>query len=102
MPKLTHFMAAVKQGATWVQRYPDGSRSYSTIASSLDGNVLVAAVDMGYVYLSTDGGVSWSEQTCAGYRNWRSVACSSDCSRIIVVGSNAYPYFTNGAVRDFS
>lgn len=80
-------------------RYPDGSRFYSTIASSLDGNVLVVAVDMGYVFLSNDGGTSWAEQTCAGYRNWRSIACSGDCSTILVVGSGAYPSFTNNMVR---
>jgi hypothetical protein len=35
-------------------------------------------VDNGFIYTSTDAGVTWTEQTGAGSRTWLSIASSSD------------------------
>jgi hypothetical protein len=39
---------------------------------------LAAVVNGGSIYTSTDAGVSWTEQTNAGSRGWRSIASSSN------------------------
>jgi len=49
---------------------------------SSDGTKLAACVYFGYIYTSTDGGSSWTEQTSAGIGNWSSIKMSSDGNKI--------------------
>ena len=63
-------------GSLWV---PTGlNRTYSAVASSLDGRTLVAAVAGGTLYVSTDSGTNWITRDSA--RSWAELACSADGS----------------------
>jgi photosystem II stability/assembly factor-like uncharacterized protein len=68
-------------GLTWRQTGP--SAVWFSVASSADGRKLVA-VDYqgGSIYLSKDGGDTWTAAPVPA-RRWRSVAASADASRLI-------------------
>lgn len=74
-----------KTGATWSKRDASGSRNWTAIASSSDGNKLAAAVWGGKVLTSTDAGATWTEQPGAGDRNWVAVASSADGKKLAAV-----------------
>jgi hypothetical protein len=59
-----------------------GSNYWVSITSSSDGTKLAAVVEDGYIYTSTDGGATWTEQTSAGKRYWSSIASSSDGTKL--------------------
>jgi len=66
---------------------PPGTRGWISVASSADGVKLVAAVNGGQVYTSTDSGVTWTPRDSS--RNWQSVASSSNGVKLVaVVGHN--------------
>lgn len=82
-------------GDTWVERTSSGSRCWSSIASSADGSKLAAVassasipfpdeqpVNGGYIYTSSDSGVTWTERAGAGRRDWRLITSSSDGSKL--------------------
>ena len=50
---------------------------YQTITSSFDGTKLAAGIYSGSIYTSSDGGATWTEQTNAGSRSWKSIASSA-------------------------
>lgn len=77
-------------GNTWSKIYTVFG---DDIDSSSDGKYL-AIVDRGsYVYTSSDFGVTWTAQTSAGQRNWKTIAISSDGKNMIAgVGSDSYGY----------
>jgi hypothetical protein len=56
------------------------SRQWTSIASSADGSKLVAGVNGGYLYTSTDSGMTWTARD--GSRPWSSLACSADGTKI--------------------
>lgn len=55
----------------------------TALASSLDGNTLVAARFLGELMVSIDGGATWSARVMA--RRWRDVCVSADGGRIVAV-----------------
>lgn len=75
-------------GSTWSALSSSGTRAWSAISTSQNGNVVVAAVATGYIYVSTDSGSTWSEKTAAGSRSWRTVTVSSDGTKIRAITSN--------------
>jgi hypothetical protein len=77
-------------GATWAPRATQGY--WRSIASSADGTTLVAATSMfdgkmivpglkGFIYVSTDSGVTWTPRSAEG--NWFSVAVSADGQKMV-------------------
>jgi hypothetical protein len=64
---------------TWEPR--DSVRSWASVASSADGSKLVAAVNDGQLYISTDSGVTWTVHSPP--RGWVSVASSADGSKLV-------------------
>jgi len=66
---------------SWTAR--DSNRNWVAVASSSDGTKLVAAVQNGQIYTSTDSGVTWTarEQN----RVWKEIASSSDGSKIVAL-----------------
>jgi len=72
-------------GVTWTQTSLTGA---FRIASSWDGTKLVAIISnlsqAGGIYTSTNGGVTWT-QTGAPYAFWRSIASSSDGTKLAAV-----------------
>jgi hypothetical protein len=65
---------------------------WKCVAMSGDGTKLAAAQSNGYIYISTDSGNTWTQQTAAGAGNWYSIAFSGDGSRLIA-GQNSGHYF---------
>ena len=70
---------AEAQVGTWVAH--ELVQNWRGVASSSDGTKLVATIDGGQLYTSTDSGVSWIARESA--RNWTSVASSSDGSKLV-------------------
>lgn len=68
----------------------DAARNWQSIASSLDGSKLVAVVQGGQIYTSTDAGLTWTARDSA--RSWSSVASSSDGSMLVAVVQNGQIY----------
>jgi hypothetical protein len=77
-------------GATWTPRA--SSLNWRCVASSSDGTKLVAGVDGGPIYTSTDSGANWTAR--AGVGPWYSVASSADGTKL-VAGVNNGQIFTS-------
>src|SRR5581483_11214596 len=72
------------------------SRNWYGIASSSDGTRLVAVVNGGQIYTSTDSGATWTARE--SNRGWRGVASSSDGSKLVaaVQGGQIYTSTDSG------
>ena len=77
-------------GNSWFIR--ESNRHWSAIASSADGNTLVATEEGGQIHLSRDSGVTWTVR--APIQSWWSIACSADGSKLVAGGEQLY---TSGA-----
>lgn len=79
----------VPAGARWTAR--ESARFWQAIASSADGNKLVAVVRGGQIYTSTDSGVTWTARETN--RNWFAVASSADGSKLVASaeGGSTHP-----------
>lgn len=75
-------------GVLWTAQ--ESARSWQGVASSADGQRLVAVVRGGAIYTSTDAGVSWTPRDAA--RNWWGVASSADGSRLVAVENGGQVY----------
>ena len=72
---------AVPAGGTWTAR--ESGRNWNAVASSADGTKLVAVVDGGQIFTSTDSGATWTARENA--RAWSSVASSADGTKLVAV-----------------
>jgi ligand-binding sensor protein len=77
-------------GASWTAPPGQTNRNWQAVASSADGNKLVAAASGGLLYTSTDSGVTWTGR--AATRNWKSVASAADGSKLVAVVLNGQIY----------
>jgi len=66
-------------GENWVPH--ESNRTWSAVASSADGTKLVATVDSGQIYTSTDSGTSWTPR--GPVDDWKAVASSADGTRLV-------------------
>jgi hypothetical protein len=81
-----YLYTSTDNGVTWATSTAPGLQYWGAVASSADGNKLVAVSNCdaacitgdGTVWTSSDGGATWTEQTAAGMRDWTSVASSAD------------------------
>lgn len=64
--------------------------NWSAIAMSVDGSRLVAAVQNGLIYVSTNAGSNWTG-TSAPVTNWSFVASSADGSRLAALANDGGP-----------
>ena len=81
------------------------------MASSSDGSLLAAVYNVtsaGYIFTSSDSGVTWAQRTSAANLDWAGVAMSADGSQIVAVPDGSFIYVsslastttgTNGYVR---
>ncbi len=74
----------------WV-RSTAPSNAWTSVASSADGNQLVAVAANGPIYLSTNSGASW-QPSAAPNADWSSVTASADGRRLAVVAGGAAPW----------
>jgi hypothetical protein len=70
-------------GVTWTSNALS-SRSFSCVASSVDGTKLAVAGDPSGIYTSTNSGDTWTA-TSAPVEYYQSIACSADGSTLIAV-----------------
>ncbi len=78
----------------WTAETSSGQRNWQAITSSSDGTKLAAVVQGGYIYTSTDSGVTWTEQTGSGSRIWTGISSSSDGTKLVAsaFGQLDWPY----------
>ncbi len=76
-------------GATWVDSGAPPN-NWVSVAGSSDGRVLVAAADIfgdQAIWLSTNGGLLWTNTEWVALDDWTAVACSSDGATIVALSS---------------
>jgi len=88
--------------STWTQKTSDVARTWQSVASSADGNKLVAVVRGGYIYISTDSGNTWVQKTSDALRDWRSVASSADGTKLAAVSYGDYMYISTDSGETWS
>lgn len=85
-------------GATWVEQLASPALSnWSDIAMSADGRTLVTVAGNGVagnIYVSTDFGVTWSENPSVGAARWASVTASADGRRMVAGVQNGAIYLS--------
>jgi len=74
------------RGVTWTLRLVVPGGNLSDVASSHDGQRLVAVEYTGFVYVSIDGGLNWNARDSA--RSWIAVASSADGLSLIATVLN--------------
>ncbi len=86
-------------GSTWIQTSASTNESWQAIASSADGERLVAVSGFnGSIYISPDGGLTWNV-TSAPNTNWYCVASSADGTKLVAgVGKPYRSYAPFGPV----
>jgi hypothetical protein len=84
------FFSSTNQGASWDQiDGPPSSSSDGELASSAEGGRLVIALDSVGIYVSTNFGVTWQQSDALVNSAWRSVACSTNGTRMVACARNA-------------
>jgi len=73
-------------GVTWTLRLVVLGGNLRDVASSHDGQRLVAVESNGYVYVSPDAGLNWTAHDTP--RNWKAVASSADGRSMIAAALN--------------
>ena len=78
-----HMWTSTDSGSTWTQRSVGAVRNWESIASSSDGTKLVAVASNGdsngFIYTSSNSGVTWSSNLApAGTNKFTGVASSND------------------------
>jgi hypothetical protein len=79
-----------------------GKKSWISMTSSSDGTKLAAVAQTGYIYTSTDSGITWATSTGSislGIKNWYSITSSSDGTKLaaVVYGGSIYTSVNSGA-----
>ena len=64
---------------TWVpQTYLGSSQPFSATAVSADGSVIIVGTSPGPLFISRDGGSTWTRDASAGSQDWTSLSLSAD------------------------
>jgi hypothetical protein len=105
IPNLGPIYTSTNSGATW-RKTTAPINSWSAVASSADGTIIVAAVGYGAldsiypgpVYTSTNSGTTWRKASVP-IGNWSSVAASADGRTLVAVTSyDAGGSFGSGSI----
>ena len=84
-------------GVTWTQTSASTTAQYTSIASSSDGTKLIAGASGTGVYISHDGGTSWSlnsDSDILGPGGYVGVASNADGRVLVVTSLNKYLYLS--------
>ena len=85
-PSQTIVVTTLEKG--WTPR--ESNRTWRSVASSADGTKLVAGVNDGQIYTSTDSGVTWVPRDTN--RVWYSIASSADGTKLVAVVASGRIY----------
>jgi hypothetical protein len=82
----------------WTNVYPS-SVNWSSVASSADCTKLVAVINGGGIFTSTNSGANWSTNNNAPPSSWASVASSTDGTKLVAVvnGGRIFTSTNSGA-----
>ena len=86
-------------GQTWTLTSAPTNELWRAVASSADGNVLVAVSSTG-IYASTNGGADWTHAS-APAANWAGVAASTDGTKLVAVVDGGFIYTSTDAGETF-
>ena len=86
---------STNSGVSWTRRAGTDHMDWISVASSADGNKLIAAARGGRIYLSKDAGATWV--TSEADRQWAGVASSADGSRLFAVVNGGQIYTSIGS-----
>lgn len=56
---------------------------------------MYAAVDTGYIYVSDDGGTTWTEKTTPGSKAWRKIRCSNSGQYVLAMARNQNYWYSD-------
>jgi hypothetical protein len=79
---------STNSGLAWTSNTAP-KKSWTAIASSVDGTKLAAAASGDRIYVSTNFGTTWT-MTQSAVDSWSSVACNADGTKLIASGSATY------------
>jgi hypothetical protein len=89
-----YLYTSTDSGATWTQQTGPGKQNWESIAASANGSKIIVSDSIdnsggtpaeGYIYISTDYGVTWTRATGAGEHNWMSIASSADGMKLAAI-----------------
>ena len=86
---LSALIAVIAAGSAFAQNWTQTSApimNWNSVASSSDGNKLVAVVNGGGIWASANSGTNWA-QTSAPSTNWTTIAASADGSKLVAAAS---------------
>ena len=81
----------------WKENTGSGLRSFYGATLSDDGTKMAAVNYNGYIYTSTDSGVTWTERTSSGVRYWNYITSSADGTKLAATDGNIYTSSDSGA-----
>ena len=81
------------KGLNWSQSSSSGSRNWTSITGTLSGaGIYYACVNGGYIYKTTDGGVSWTQQ--ATVQAWTSISATFGFNTAVACIAGGGIYYT--------
>ena len=104
----SYISKSTNDGVSWVDLTSSGTGGWTDITCSSDGTKVFTCARIAlyfnpatftyvyssgeYIRSSSDSGVTWVEQSFAGYRRWSGIACSSNGSKLIACDNPGYIY----------
>ena len=82
-------------GSGWFPTSLPTTNTWTSVASSTDGTVLLATALSDYIYVSRDSGVTWAREIDSGVGPWSS-SCVSPDGATFMVGQTGGTLHTNG------
>jgi hypothetical protein len=77
--------------------YLPATYNFNQMATSQNGQLILAGNNSGYLYLSTNRGYSWAIQNNSLSANWQTVALSATTGQYQLAGSNSFLYLSTNA-----
>lgn len=87
-------------GATWTTSAGAGTRYWTGVAISDDGNTVLGVVYQSYPFVSINAGSTWTQRGNYGY--YHNCRCSADCSKMLASPSGSYINISSNSGTNWS
>lgn len=84
----SNILRSVDFGTSW-KTYRTFSGFPVSLKCSYDGNKVFAGFFSGFIYTSSDAGITWSERSSVGVSNWYALDCSNNGQKAIAGKANS-------------